>query len=191
MERYRPFKARTKQEVLEMAAGLFPERTLLYAVLDDAVCFGIYDAGQFLVGLPDLGRPVPMAWDYLQELRIFNERQELLLILSENGWTGRIRRDDGDAEASGEYVITERQKLWGKKTSDPRSENSGWTLLTSERGTRIWIPVDMGPWIDEAAILVQRYMRIADVTKGEELVYQKDIRMAGICPWKGVDKDVK
>lgn len=187
MVRYEPIGSISEQEAKDWAARLFPEKADLYAVMDFAVCFGFYEKGLFWGGLTGHDLPKMLDWRYLQELRIFDEEQELLLVPSEAGWTGRIRRDAGADGGDGrihEYVIDEHQKLWGRVRWAGKMGEKDWSLLSSGRGTEILIPCKMGIQ-EEAAIQVRRYMRIPDVEKGEELVYQNDIRMVRVCPWKG------
>lgn len=186
MDRYEPFGEITEQKAKEKIAQWFPNAANLYAVLDFAVCFGIYNHGCFSLGIEGTA-PVALDWTYLRELRVFNEEQELLLVPAGGNWTGRMRRDMGEYEqvqAAGEYVIEECQKLWGRMKQSYKVEETVWSLLVSGRGTRIQIPVDLKGQ-EEAAIRVRRYMRTPDVERDGALVFQKDIRMAEICPWKG------
>lgn len=190
MGRYESIGGISGQEARKLAAQCFPEEAKLYAVLDFTVCFGIYHKDRFMVGLEEQSEPSALDWNYLRELRIFNENQELLLVPSEGGWCGRIRRDAGnseEAEGAGEYVLDERQKLWGKVNKDRKNGIDGWSTLVSGRGSRIQIPVETVG--EEAAIYVRRYLRIPDVVKGEELVFQKDIRMVDFCTWRGDEED--
>ena len=189
MKRYEELKDISLREAKQQAAKLFTQKAYLYAVLDFAVCFGIYEQDDFFVGLADATDPTPLDWEYLQELRIFDREKELLLVPSDGGWNGRIRIDDGEDDSAKEYVLDECQKLWGKL--DPENGIPGWSLLASERGTRIQIPMNPGELGSEAAICVRRYMRIPDVLKSEELVFENDIRMADVCPWKGEEADGK
>lgn len=191
MEPYEPIGTISGKEAIERIAEWFPKQANLYAVLDFAVCFGIYTNGSFLVGLEGEKAPTPLEWKFLRELRIFDEEKELFLVPSDCGWTGRIRRDTESCKMgnqTGEYIIDERQKLWGRVGKEQKEGFAGWTLLVSERGTRIWIPVELSRQ-EEAAIHVRRYMRVPDVKKGEALVFQNDIRMAAFCPWEGDCED--
>lgn len=187
MDRYECIKSKTQGEARELVCQMFPQRANLYAVLDYAVCFGFYDKDHYYLGLEGQKAPMLLDWKYLIELRIFDREKELLLVSTEDGFTGRIRRDVSSElieEKDREYVIEEHQKLWGKRKMDRKEELPGWSLLASQRGTKIQIPIDLQQEV-EAAILVRRYMRIPNVENKEELVFEKDIRMVDFCPWKG------
>lgn len=191
MKGYEPLGIITEQNAKEKIAGWFPDGANLYAVLDFAVCFGIYKNGRFFLGLEEQIGPVDLDWRYLRELRVFHEAQELYLVPSEGNWAGRMRRDaekDGEDLETGEYVIEECQKLWGKLKESYTAGGTDWSLLVSGRGTRIQIPVDL-QGEKEAAVRVRRYMRVPDVERDGELVFQKDIRMVEFCPWEGEEKD--
>lgn len=186
MKRYEQIGNISEPEARQKIEEWFPKQANLYAVLDFGVCFGMYDKNGLFVGLEEQAVPTPLEWMYLQELRLFDEEKELLLVPSGLGWTGRIRIDaKGCAEdnRADEYVIDEYQKLWGRIEKESKKGIAGWSLLVSGRGTRIQIPVNFAG--QEAAIHVRRYMRIPDLKKEEELVYQNDIRMVDFCPWKG------
>ena len=187
MERYEPLGTITEQKAKEKIAECFPDTATLYAVLDYAVCFGTYNQGSFSLGIEAQTEPAALDWTYLRELRVFDEEQELLLVPTDGNWTGRMRRGKGQygkKQDNGEYVIDERQKLWGKMKKSYKAGDTVWSLLVSGRGTRIQIPLDLNER-KGAAIRVRRYMRIPDVKKDGALVFQNDIRMIGLCPWEG------
>lgn len=99
-------------------------------------------------------------------------------------------RDNADNKEETEYYMDEKQKLWGEVKKENQGEISGWSLLTSNRGTQIQIPMQLPiPKNHEvrnrvgAAIEVRRYMRIPNADN-QELVYQTDIRMKGFCIWE-------
>ena len=184
MKGYEPIGNVSEQEAKLWIHEWFPEQAKIYAVLDFGVCFGIYDKNCLLVGPEGYTKPTPLDWKYLQELRLFDKEKELLLVPSGDGWTGRIRRDVKECaedNKTGEYVIDECQKLWGKIERKGKEGIPGWNLLVSGRGTKMQIPVDIAG--KEVAIHVRKYMRIPDVEKEEELVFQNDIRMVDFCSW--------
>lgn len=184
-------KKMSMQEAVSLAAEKFPERAYLYAVLDDSVGFGLYENGHFCIGKGKETVPGALDWNYLQELRIFNRSRELRLICSEGEWYGRVREfmpGKLTRQEVREYRIEECQKLWGK--INRREGIPGWTCLESERGTRLQIPVNMDDQNEnEAAVLVLKFMRIPDVKKNEELVWQNDICLADFIPWKGGSRE--
>lgn len=188
MEEYKKISADSVQTARDQVEKFFKEKAWIYAVLDFAVGFGTYEDRNYSIGLRDQKIPVPLDWRYLKELRVFNRDRELRIVPLKTGWVGRVRGSIPDGIAADrrfeEYCIDERQKLWGKvKKSDPQ-KGSGWSLLTSGRGTQIWLPIPDLKTQEEAGILVKKFMRIP-VEEGQELVYQTDIRMVDFCFWKG------
>lgn len=228
-EEYEKVRVDLVEEIEARVKEQFGDKAWLYAVLDFAVGFGIYENGSFMIGLGNYEKPVPLEWEYLQELRIFNETGELRLAPIQGEWVGRYRGsnplDRGNVVESNEYCIDEHQKIWGKvkdddvkddHTKDDHAKGIGmngirteeqpavydhkgqmcgiaagsgtdftqWSLLTSERGTRIWVPVKSEA--QEWAVCVKKFMRIPTV-KDKELVYQTDIRMLGFYPWSEDD----
>lgn len=185
VEGYERIRKVSEKEVEGLAKEKFPKGAYVYAVLDDAVGFGCYENGQFSIGLRNQKTPEPLRWEYLRELRIFDESGELLLGPFEGHWTGRYRgsmvKQDDDRK---EYYIDEEQKLWGKKKEGDQVCKLGWSLLTSDRGTQIQIPMLLsGNNETEAALKIRRYIRIPN-KENQELVYQTDLRMLGFCLWK-------
>lgn len=186
MENYEEFGRLTMPEAIQKAVQEFHGSAKLYVVLDYAVCFGVYQNGQFLVGLGEEKEATMLEWKYVRELRIFDTNKEMLLISNADGWSGRVRNDL--YEGKREYCLTERQKLWGQAAKNSQKVITGWTLLVSGRGTRIQIPEQLSEG-EAAALSIRRYMRIPDVKKDEELVFQKDVRIVGIGVWKGTGGD--
>lgn len=188
MKRYEEIEKKSEQEAKRLVADLFPQRAYLYAVLDYGVCFGLYENSCFYIGSGECKSKKLLDWRYLKELRIFNTSQELKLVYMKDYWAGRIRRDLSDGEtaaAAREYVIDERQKLWGTIKHEQEGELPEWSFLVSERGTRLLIPINskkrMGD--SEVAVIVRKYMRIPNMETEQELVYQTDMRMVDFCPW--------
>lgn len=170
-------------EAKNQISSQFQQPANIYAVLDDAVCFGIFQYNKFLIAPTENKKLAELDWKYLRELRVFDENQELLLLPEETGsnrWTGRIRRDSSEI-LNGGNIIKEKQKLWGHLEGSYRAEGVVWSLLKSERGTRIWIPWEMKE--KEAAICVYKYLQIPD--ESEVQCSQNDIRMVGFRPWGG------
>ncbi|MCI6465070.1 MAG: CRISPR-associated protein Csx19 [Faecalicatena sp.] len=180
VEAYEKVELDSVEDVEVRIKKQFKEKVWLYVVLDFAVGFGIYENGSFMIRLDHYEKPVPLDWEYLQELRIFNETGELRLTPFEGRWIGRYRGSNIFNEKkvlqSNEYCIDEQQKIWGRV-----KDTSGlWSLLASERGTRIWVPEkeEAREW----AVCLRKFMRMPNI-EDKELVYQTDIRMVGFCPW--------
>lgn len=190
METYEKYKQKDKEsvdDVLKQVNKYFnQDKAWIYAVLDYAVGFGVYENNCFFVRVGEKKELVPLEWDYLQELRVFNSKGEIRLNKRNEKWVGRYRGEKSGLEdgerIEEEYFIDEYQKLWGSAQNVENMNIQDWSLLTSGRGTRIWVPIK----IEEnqgASILVRKFMRIPK-EEHLELVYQTDIRMVEICPWK-------
>lgn len=163
------------------------EKAWIYAVLDFAVGFGIYKDGSFLLRLDSESDPLPLNWKYLRELRVFDKHGEVRLTQLKGRWVGRFRGDVHDTqkqkEELNEFFIDEKQKLWGKVKKCELINDLYWSLLASERGTRIWAPIKTEVQ-DEVAVGVRKFMR-APETDFQSLVYQTDIRMVDFELWNG------
>ncbi|MCB7304921.1 CRISPR-associated protein Csx19 [Bariatricus massiliensis] len=203
-EGYKKIESTSEAEIKETVKKYFPNGANLYVVLDYAVGFGKYQNGEFYVGLGNHTALEPLPWEYTRELRIFDEAVELWLKPAGDKWKGRFRGSSDRIHAVGEteitdglksdeeteYYMDEKQKLWGEVRKENQGGISGWSLLTSGRGTQIQIPMKLQkPKNHEvcnrvgAAIEVRRYMRIPNA-ENQELVYQTDIRMKGFCQWE-------
>ena len=184
-EVYEVVEIESVKEIEGRVKEQFGGKAWLYAVLDYAVGFGIYENDGFVIGLGNCEKPVPLEWEYLQELRIFNGTGELRLAPIKGKWAGRYRGSNTLIEEnvinSNEYWLDERQKIWGEVKSKKTVGDTYWSLLTAERGTRIWIPVNI-EMQGKAAICVRKFMRIP-TAEDKELVYQTDIRMVEFCLW--------
>ena len=209
-EYYEAKKCGSVQEIEDCVKKLFTDKftdkVWLYAVMDDAVVFGIYENGSFMIHPHNAVDLVPLEWDYIQELRIFNRTGELRLVPLEGQWVGRYRGCLNDAEITSkshskgdsktvsksqqeynvdEYDVDEYQKIWGEVKRSQTVGSTCWSQLRSERGTCIWIPVEMERQ-QKAAIRVRKFMRIPKADD-KELVYQTDIRMVDFCRWDSDD----
>lgn len=187
------FSGQSEEEVRERIRDYFPSGATVYAVLDYAAGFGVYQDGVLLFWEREAEAPEELDWTYLRELRVFDRKKELFAVPVKDGaWSGRIRVDEEEMISSqrggkqGEFILEEYQKLWGERAQSRWAQEKDWTLLASGRGTRLWIPIFM-EWEGRhtatvAALLVRRYLRKPDLFQAPELVYQNDIRMVEIVP---------
>lgn len=195
-EGYKKIESKSEEEIKETVKKYFPDGAYLYAVMDYAVGFGKYENREFYIGLGNHTALEPLPWEYTRELRIFDEDGELWLKPAGDKWKGRFRgsldriKEVIKSDEETEYYMDEKQKLWGEVKKENQGGIPGWSLLTSNRGTQIQIPVQLPiPKNHEvrnrvgAAIEVRRYMRIPN-TDNQDLVYQTDIRMKGFCLWE-------
>ncbi|WP_339162663.1 CRISPR-associated protein Csx19 [Siminovitchia sp. FSL W7-1587] len=115
----------------------------VYAALDDAICLGVYENDQVIIGKgQERVTEVLQTADYLQELRIFNDQQEFKATRIGQEFRWRIRQDDVE---DGERMtcLDEPHKLWGKAKKLDGAK--GWSLLEEERGPRLYIPQPIQP----------------------------------------------
>ena len=195
-EGYKKIESKSEEEIKETVKKYFPEGAYLYAVMDYAVGFGKYENKEFYIGLGNHTALEPLSWEYTRELRIFDGAGEVWLKLAGDEWKGRFRgsldriKEVIKSDEETEYYMDEKQKLWGEVKKENQGGIPGWSLLTSNRGTQIQIPVQLPiPKNHEvrnrvgAAIEVRRYMRVPNA-HNQELVYQTDIRMKGFCIWE-------
>lgn len=167
-------------EIEGYAKMLFSDNAYLYIVLDSEVVMGIFRNREFRICLVSGKKISSVPWEYVQEFRIFNHSRELRLMRFQNRFCGRLREDGGDGRTA--YIMDESQKIWG---SAKRSED-GFHLLTSTRGSRIWVPEIIDntgriEWL--AGVRVRTYIDFPPASEKRGLYLKEDVRFLGICPW--------
>jgi len=70
---------------------------------------------------------------FLKEMRIFNEKNELLLLRKDNSLQGRLWQDNNDSE-----FIETTQVLWG--THSQPSDDPNFSLISEDRGIMFYAP---------------------------------------------------
>ncbi|NGZ74060.1 type III-D CRISPR-associated protein Csx19 [Saccharibacillus alkalitolerans] len=178
----------------EQSAG---EEKWVYAMFVNEVVIGAWRNGKLLLGHTRPCRVQALDQDqvrYLQEIRVFNRRQELRAIRMENRFSIRVLEDEGSDSVSGQpkfSCLSETHKLWGhskgRQTSDKESD---WTLLSSERGTQLYFP-DSLPKGAEKGLIVRNYIEFEDQKRiGMDEVWKPrsgyrfvDERMVGFVDW--------
>lgn len=168
---------------------VFPSKAYLYVIMDDEVALGLYENGTFQIRLASGKRMWSIPWEYVREIAIFSENQELKLCCFGDEYRGRLRVDDAK-QGQNMYIMDEAQKLWGTI----REESEGWSLLSSLRGTKIWVPVIFNNHekVEKTiGILVRRYMDFPDASEKRGLIHCEDERFLEFCPWpqEGGGKD--
>lgn len=214
----------SSQEMVRMKAHeiageverLFSNQAYLYVIMDDEVALGLYENGVFQIRLASDKRLMSIPWEYVREIAVFSENQELRLRCCGDEFRGRYRVDDAKQEQK-TYIMDETQKLWGTMAG----EFAGWSLLASLRGTRFWVPFPLGDSekaekakntkkaksadnaekaekvektekVEKAiGILVRRYMDFPDASEKVGLIHREDERFRGFCLWpqEGGEKD--
>lgn len=138
------------------------EQGCVYVILDHAVALGTYRQGKLQLGMGLERKIIGLgSSDFLVELRVFSEFQEFRAVRLSNGhfhWRNRI---DGEGNSSNEIdCLDEVHKLWGiAKTG---TDKNGWSLLSSERGSRIYYPGSI-PAGGGQGLIVRNYMQFKSV----------------------------
>ena len=88
--------------------------------------------------------------DELSELRAFGKDGELHVVNTGSGFVGRIRTDGAGEKA--EY-LDEAHLIWG----EPKERKDGKTFLIEDRGTQLWLPIDV-PDGEHAFVTVRNYL---------------------------------
>lgn len=161
--------------------SLFPCKAYLYVIMDDEVALGLYENSTFQIRLSSGKRLWLIPWEYVREIAVFCENQELRLRCFGDEYRGRLRVDGGKQGAN-TYIMDEAQKLWGTT----REESEGWSLLSSLRGSRIWVPVIFNNCENvekTVGILVRRYLDFPDASEKCGLIHCEDERFLEFCSW--------
>lgn len=178
-------------QLLQKAADYFKNSAFVYAVMDQGVVLGWFADNkiEFHSGPEESGEE-PVG-DSVQELRVFDSMRELRVRRTREYFTGRIRTDGVELPAgeSAEEIsfMEEVQKLWG--AIEVLEEN--WALLTSQRGSRIWVPMFQGEnykRFDLPGLKVRTYYTFPQAVDSSELYGISDERMCGICIWTGEEE---
>ncbi|MFN3739310.1 MAG: CRISPR-associated protein Csx19 [Thermodesulfovibrionales bacterium] len=107
----------------------FKEDGLIVTYLDYAVLLGYFREGKWL-----FYNNSDIEERYLQRLRLFNNKKELYIYRTPEGFRARLRVDE---EGERTYVVDAEQLLWGT-----RAEKLGdFTKLTEDRGTTLIVPM--------------------------------------------------
>lgn len=155
----------------------------IYAQLDHAATLGRYEAdGAARIGVAGKIKALEEELAYLQELRIFNAKQELRAIRRGDSFCWRLRIDE-DAADDKRCVWQEKHKLWGHALqSGWNAPSDDWTTLSSQRGTEILFPGRLEEHA-EVAVLVRNYIVFGRPSDGEELLRFADERLVGFERW--------
>lgn len=197
----------------------FSGKAYIYVILDYAVALGIYQEGKLFIGFCEnegcaikcygdkaeekISLAHELFADYVRELRVFDEKQELRFVrlgqeFFMRFWRDReektetqIREDKEKNFANVIYCSEEIQKIWGKvkkyKKEDGKFVPYGWCLLESNRGSKILVP-DIFDRKEqngnEKALIIREYIQFPDASDEIGLVKIVDERMCGLCDWK-------
>lgn len=154
----------------------------VYAVMDHAVALGLYRDGKIQIGLGLERRVAELPLAYVQELRVFNEKQEFRALRKGKEFLWRLRIDETPMPGGEKVLILrEKHKLWG---SVKEKEDTGeWSLLREKRGSALLFPgrVELH---GEKGVLVRNYIALGKSGDRKELVYYVDERLCGFENWE-------
>ncbi len=139
------FKTDNWQDLQNSMASHIQEKAYVVAYLDYKVLIGKAYQGRLKFYEGETFDP-----KFLQKMRVFNERQELLLWRqSENTFSARLRIDDVSKD---EYCVEANQLLLASKPE----QKGNWILLKDNRGTQFYIPFNMKSLnIDQTGITIK------------------------------------
>lgn len=95
--------------------------------------------GKWQDGALSLAPGEEIAPEFWQELRVFNEAEELHLLRGAGGFAGRYRRDEG--ETGPDAYIDSFSRFWGERKS---AGNGYVALVDSARKLRLVVPAEGG-----------------------------------------------
>jgi len=111
----------------------FPKSAFFVAWLDYTLLIGRWENAQIQSYQPfDLVQEEA----YIQQLRVFNQTQELLVRRTSEGLKGRLRQDN--EQGAGTEVAVAHQVLFGTRKGDEGNER--FTEITEDRGTSLILP---------------------------------------------------
>lgn len=128
------------QETTILLNKSFPEPALAFALMDHAVCLGMFKEKKFI-----FYNSLQLEAEFLQSLRVFNSRQELY-IWRQNREKFHYRLRVDEAETGDDYVVDANQLLWGN-SGKLVTDQAGlqWRYLFERRGIEIYLPAQAIP----------------------------------------------
>jgi len=155
-----------------------------YAVMYHGVAIGLWDGeNSNLYFHPTAG----FSWDYVSELRVFDQSRELRFVRDEND--NLCFRDSKGLEES----ISSSDKhdtsylMYGTDITPEESNGTRWSVLTEDRGGRLYFPKELsftGPilmWLN-----IRNYMQVVKSPTGSVRLEVCDYAFTGFG--KGTDK---
>lgn len=175
----------------------------VYAMFTNEVVLGICRDGELLLGHVEIDKwndtLVEKSFNDVQdlrEIRIFNTQQEVKAVRLGNEFKIRVLQDS-DIPALTETVagkkelvcLQETHKIWGA-FKDTASTREDWSLLTSERGSRLYFPAKLVSGA-EKGVVVRNYIEFEDHLSSPEEDWKPksgyrfvDERMVEFVDWK-------
>lgn len=176
------FSASSKEQTNELYRIIrkyFLGSAYVYVVLDFGVVLGKYEAGNICVGFGDEKRIGTLPVEAVRELRIFDASGEFKAVRKGMDFAIRVCMDEAGSQKP--LCKNEVQKIWGRvkqKVGIP-----GWSLLESERGSRILFPEE-AELNAEKGLVVRKYIDIPEDRDGKKELFQfSDERLCGFRDW--------
>jgi len=138
-------------ELVQTIHNLFHGDGWVVCYLDYKVLIGKYESGSLVFYAGEQFDPL-----YLQQLRVFNESLELLMLRNASGqFNYRLKSD----EEGGEEYIEAKQILWGTRIE---KLDNDWIRLSEDRGTELIMPRPQQP-NDRIKLLTRNYIGFNEV----------------------------
>lgn len=144
----------------------------VYAMLTDKVVIGIFENMKLWIGYAKDKKNYEvnelLSAEYLREIRIFNDVQEVKAVRIGAQFKIRLLQDGQRVEENGEAgretlsCLQETHKLWGSAVHHSQSTHHGsaraWTPLVSDRGTTLYFPEHL-PERAEKGVIIRNYIK--------------------------------
>lgn len=127
----------------------------VYAMMDDAVALGKYENGRIELGV-DRTVQTLASCRHVLEMRVFNSACEYKAIRVDGVFRCRFRIDHPHSGGETLSIMEETHKLWGAARHG--ADANGWSLLLSDRGTRLYFPGVVAPQ-GEKGFVVRSYIQ--------------------------------
>lgn len=171
-------------EVLDIAANCLEGATdvYAYAMLDHAIAFGRWISGALVLGLGNSTTSLETL-RHVQELRLFHQSGEFKAVRVREKFRCRYRTDESNVTGGTKLrTMDEEHKLWGACRRG--ADDTGWSVLESNRGTRLYIPFALNKH-EEAAVVVRHYIQLNRIKPGTGNALQSD---EFVSPFQFVDE---
>jgi len=135
-----------------------------YAVMYHGVAIGIWDGNK---GELKFHSSAGFDWDYVTELRVFNDEQELRFMLNENGeMLHRDRKEFEKITKADDFHKDDSYLMYGSNVIDEQDDDDpSWSVLTEDRGGKIYFPQRLSFGKDEQIqiwLKIRSFFKIVD-----------------------------
>ncbi len=118
-------------DIKQMVSQYITERAYAVIYLDYKILIGTFRDAMFHTYNNE-----PLEDRYIQRLRVFDDKKELYIWRTEDGFKGRLRIDGQGDET---HVVDASSVLFGTRIAE--THDSGYSILTEDRGTELIVPM--------------------------------------------------